>query len=150
MLYHLFTRSVCTLFQLVRQNMVFGVATCYWLDGPGIGSRLIRDFPHPSGPTLCPTHPSCNGTGSLLRVDSGQEVALSAQHNLASRKIKGTPRTSYRLRVILSYCRMTLIFVWIMPSQLSWVPSYTNRETVEIVDESTHFARQAMYVQSDV
>ena len=34
-----------------------GIATRYWLDGPGIESRWGQDFPHPSRPTLRPTQP---------------------------------------------------------------------------------------------
>ena len=32
-----------------------GIATGYWLDGPGIESRWGRDFPHLSRPALGPT-----------------------------------------------------------------------------------------------
>jgi len=35
-----------------------GIATRYWLDGPGIESRWERDFPHLSRPALGPTQPS--------------------------------------------------------------------------------------------
>ena len=34
-----------------------GIATDYGLDGPGIESRLGRDFPHLSRPDLRPTQP---------------------------------------------------------------------------------------------
>ena len=35
-----------------------GIATRYWLDGPGIESRWGRDFPRPARPALGPTeHP---------------------------------------------------------------------------------------------
>ena len=36
---------------------VAGIATAYGLDGPGIESRLGRDFPHLSRPALRPTQP---------------------------------------------------------------------------------------------
>ena len=36
---------------------VVGIATAYGLDGPGIGSRWGRDFPHLSRPSLRPTQP---------------------------------------------------------------------------------------------
>ena len=34
-----------------------GIATAYWLDGPGIVFRWRRDFPHLSIPALRPTQP---------------------------------------------------------------------------------------------
>jgi hypothetical protein len=34
-----------------------GIATGYWLDGPGIESRWWRDFSHTSRPALGPTQP---------------------------------------------------------------------------------------------
>jgi len=34
-----------------------GMATCYWLEGPGIDSRLGRDSAYLSKPALGPTHP---------------------------------------------------------------------------------------------
>ena len=41
----------------VGPNNGAGIATHYGLDGPGIESRWERGFPHPSRPTLGPTHP---------------------------------------------------------------------------------------------
>ena len=38
-----------------------GMTARYWLEGPGIESRWRRDFLHPSGPTMGPTHPLYNG-----------------------------------------------------------------------------------------
>ena len=35
---------------------VVGIAKRYWLDGTGIESRWVRDFPHPSIPALGPIH----------------------------------------------------------------------------------------------
>ena len=35
---------------LVGRDSVFGIATRYGLDGPGVESRWRRDFPHPTGP----------------------------------------------------------------------------------------------------
>jgi hypothetical protein len=34
-----------------------GIATCYGLDGPGIGSGWGRDFPHSSTPVMGPSQP---------------------------------------------------------------------------------------------
>ena len=42
-----------------------GVATRYGLDGPGIGSRWGRDFPHPSRPALGLTQPPIQWVPSL-------------------------------------------------------------------------------------
>jgi hypothetical protein len=36
---------------------VVGIATAYGLDGPGIESRWVGDFPHLSRPALRPTQP---------------------------------------------------------------------------------------------
>ena len=38
-------------------NSPVGIATRYWLDGPGMESRWRRDIPHPSRPALGPTQP---------------------------------------------------------------------------------------------
>ena len=35
---------------------VIGIATRYGLDGPGIESRWLRDFPHPPRPAVGPIH----------------------------------------------------------------------------------------------
>jgi homoserine dehydrogenase len=34
--------------QFVARDSAVGISTRYWLDGPGIESRLGRDFPRPS------------------------------------------------------------------------------------------------------
>ena len=46
---------------------VVGIATGYGLDGPGIESRLRRDFPHLSRPALRPTHPPVQQIPCLSR-----------------------------------------------------------------------------------
>jgi len=43
-----------------------GTATRYGLDGPGIESRWLRDFPHPSRPVLGPTQPSIQWVPDLF------------------------------------------------------------------------------------
>jgi len=52
---------------------VFGIATGYELDGPGIESRWRRDFLHLSTPALGPTM----GNGFSPGVKSGRSVTLT-------------------------------------------------------------------------
>jgi hypothetical protein len=42
-------------------------ATGYGLDGPGIESWWVRDFPHLSRPALCPTQPPVQQGPDLSR-----------------------------------------------------------------------------------
>jgi hypothetical protein len=62
-----------------------GIATGYWLDGPGIESRWGRDFSH----TSRPAHPaSCTmGTGSFSGRDDNHPPILAPR----SRKSRAIP-----------------------------------------------------------
>jgi hypothetical protein len=63
----LFTKfcPVCNL--VVGRDSSVGIATRYGLDGPGMESRLGRDFPHPSRPALRPTQPPVQWVPGLSR-----------------------------------------------------------------------------------
>jgi hypothetical protein len=45
-----------------------GIVTRYGLDGPGMESRLVWDFPHPSRPALGANLACTMGTGSFPGV----------------------------------------------------------------------------------
>jgi len=46
---------------------VVGIATGYWMEGPGIEYRCGRDFPHQSRPTRRPTQPPAQWVSGLSR-----------------------------------------------------------------------------------
>jgi hypothetical protein len=52
--------------ELVDEDSSVGVATCCGLEGPGIESRLERDFRHPSRQALVPIHPPVRLVPGLL------------------------------------------------------------------------------------
>ena len=56
----------------VRGSSV-GMATRYGLKGPEIESRLGRDFPHPSNPTLGPTQPPVQWVLGVIRPGRGTD-----------------------------------------------------------------------------
>jgi hypothetical protein len=59
-----FRRKVCT--ELVGQDSLVGIATCYGLEGPGIESLLERDFLHAFGQDLVPIQPPVRWVPGLL------------------------------------------------------------------------------------
>jgi len=72
-----------------------GIATRYGLDGPGIETRWMRDFPHPSSPAPVAHSASCSlGTGSPSRGYSGRCFTLTTHPHLAPRLKKGYSCTS--------------------------------------------------------
>jgi hypothetical protein len=55
-----------------------GIATGYWVDGPGIESRWERDFLHLSRPALGPTQPPVQWVLQLYwGVESGRGMTLT-------------------------------------------------------------------------
>jgi hypothetical protein len=44
-----------------------GIATCYGLDGTGIESRRVKDFPPPCRPAMGPTQPPIQWVPVLSR-----------------------------------------------------------------------------------
>jgi hypothetical protein len=55
----------------VGRNSVVGIATRYGLDGPGIESRLGRDFQHPSRRALGPAQPPTQQVPGVKRPGRG-------------------------------------------------------------------------------
>jgi hypothetical protein len=65
-----------------------GIATHYGLDGPGIESRLGRDFPHPSRPARRPTQPPIQWVPGRSMGKSGRGVVLTT-HPPSSTEVEG-------------------------------------------------------------
>jgi hypothetical protein len=59
---------------------VVGIATAYGLDGPGIESRWVRDFPQLSRPALRPTQPLKMSTRDLSCGKGAPCVWLMTYH----------------------------------------------------------------------
>jgi hypothetical protein len=62
-----FTSVIKTVPKLSGPGSVVGIPTGYGLDGPGIESRLGRDFPHLSRPALGLTQPPVQWVPGLSR-----------------------------------------------------------------------------------
>ena len=66
---------------IITGTLVLGrsvsIATCYELDGPGLQSRLRRDFPHPSRLVLRPTQLPVQWSTCLSQGQSGRSLALT-------------------------------------------------------------------------
>ena len=63
------------------------IATCYWLDGPGIESQRRQDYLHLSRPHLGPACP-------LYNEQSTRDVVSTAHHDLALRLKKAYSNSS--------------------------------------------------------
>ena len=60
--------------EICRDSSV-GITTLYGLEGPGVQSRWVRDFPHLSRPALGPTRPSM---GARSLSEGGGDKAAGA------------------------------------------------------------------------
>jgi hypothetical protein len=81
-------------FKLGRYSSV-GIATRYGLDGPGIESRLGRDFPHPSRPALWQTQPTIQWVPGLLYYTVGTGSPVLYNGYRVSCTIKWVPGLLY-------------------------------------------------------
>jgi hypothetical protein len=52
---------------MLGRDSSVGIATCYWLNGPGIEFRWGRDFLHTSRPVLGPIQPPIQWVLDLFR-----------------------------------------------------------------------------------
>ena len=75
--------SQSSLFTSLGLVNVFGTATRYGLDGPGIDSQWGRDFPHPSKPAFGPTRPPIQRVLGHSRGLTRRGVALITHLHLA-------------------------------------------------------------------
>jgi len=77
--------KICTPYFRTRDSSV-GIATRYALDGPGIESLWVRDFPHLSRLAPRRTQPTIQWVPSLSRGQSDRGVALAT--HLSSAEVK--------------------------------------------------------------
>jgi len=80
---------------------VVGIASRYGMNGPGIESRLGRDFPHLSRPALGSTQPPVQWVTVLYQGSTGRGVALTTHPHLAPRLKKEYSYTSTNLLGLL-------------------------------------------------
>ena len=106
-----------------------GIATRYGLDGPGIESRLGRDFPHPSRPALGPTQSPVKWVPGLSRGWSGRGVVLIPHPHLQCRGLKlGRATPLPALRALVACIGGTFTFTHSLNHKLRAL--YTVRDSV--------------------
>ena len=66
-----------------------GIATRCGLDGPGIESRWVRDFPHPSIPDLGSTQPPVQWVPALFREIKRPGCGADHPPHLSAEVMKG-------------------------------------------------------------
>ena len=79
-----------------------GIASRYGLEGPGIESRLRRDFPHLSKPVLGPTQPPVKWVPGLSWGKGGQAVTLTTHPYLLPRSRKSRAIPLFPLWVLVA------------------------------------------------